>query len=46
VIFILTPPLAGFMYKIDPVTIYRFSLGLLAVSVLISLIVPRRLVHA
>ena len=46
VIFILTPPLAGFMYKIDPVTIYPFSLGLLAVSVLISLIVPRRLVHA
>jgi MFS family permease len=46
VIFILTPPLAGFMYKIDPATVYPFSLGLLAVSVLISLIVPRRLVHA
>lgn len=46
VIFILTPPLAGFMYKIDPALIYRFSLGLLAVSVFISLIVPRRLVHA
>jgi len=46
VIFILTPPLAGFMYKIDPVTIYPFALGLLAVSGLISFILPRRLVHA
>jgi MFS family permease len=46
VIFILTPPLAGFMYKNDPTTIYPFTLGLIAVSVLISLIVPRRLVHA
>jgi DHA1 family multidrug resistance protein-like MFS transporter len=46
VVFILTPPLAGYMYKIDPMTIYTFSLGLIAVSVLISIILPRRLVHA
>jgi MFS family permease len=46
IVFILTPPLAGFIYKIDPVTIYPFTLGLLAVSILISFILPRRLVHA
>lgn len=45
VIFILTPPLAGFLYKIDPATNYPFALGLIAVSVLISLILPRRLLH-
>lgn len=46
VIFILTPPLAGTLYEINPASIYPFSLGLLAVSIVISLIVPRRLVHA
>jgi MFS family permease len=46
VIFILTPPLAGFIYKIDPMTIYPLSLALIAVSVVISFILPRRLVHA
>ncbi len=46
VVFILTPPLAGFIYKIDPMLIYTVSLGLLAVSVMISIILPRRLVHA
>jgi len=46
VVFILTPPLAGYMYKIDPTTIYTFALGLIAVSVIISIILPRRLIHA
>lgn len=46
VIFILTPPLAGFIYKINPMTIYPLALILIAVSVLSSLILPRRLVHA
>jgi hypothetical protein len=46
VIFILTPPLAGFIYKNDPMMIYSLSLGLIAVSVIISTILPRRLVHA
>lgn len=46
VIFIVTPPLAGFLYERDPAIIYPLALGLLAVSVVISLIVPRRLVHA
>jgi len=46
VIFILTPPLAGFIYEKDPALIYTLSLGLITVSVLISLILPRRLVYA
>jgi predicted MFS family arabinose efflux permease len=46
VIFIVTPPLAGYLYGKDPMMIYTFSLGLMAVSVLISIILPRRLVHA
>ncbi len=46
VIFILTPPLVGFLYKTDPAAIYPLALGLIAVSVLISLIFPRRLLHA
>jgi MFS family permease len=46
VIFILTPPLAGYLYKINPTSLYPLSLGLLAGSILVSLIVPRRLVHA
>jgi MFS family permease len=45
-VFILTPPLAGFIYKIDPMLTYTVSLGLLVVSVMISIILPRRLVHA
>lgn len=46
VIFIITPPLAGFIYNKDPMMIYTFALGLIAVSVFISAILPRRLVHA
>jgi MFS family permease len=46
VIFILTPPLAGFLYAKDPASVYPLTLGLLTVSVFISLIVPRRLLHA
>jgi len=46
VIFILTPPLAGYLYNKDPMMIYTFALGLIAVSVIISFILPRRLVHA
>jgi MFS family permease len=46
VVFIVTPPLAGFIYAKAPTMTYTFSLGLIAVSVLISSILPRRLVHA
>ena len=46
VVFILTPPLAGYIYKMDPMMIYTISLGLIAVSVMISIILPRRIFHA
>lgn len=46
VIFILTPPLAGFLYKTNPTTIYPLALGLIIASVIVSFIIPRRLVHA
>lgn len=46
VIFILTPPFAGFIYKNDPMMIYPLALSLIAVSVIVSFILPRRLVHA
>lgn len=46
VIFILTPPLAGFIYQIDPEMVYPLALGLIAVSIIISFIFPRRLVGA
>jgi len=46
VIFILTPPLAGYIYNKDPMMIYTFTLGLIAVSFIVSFTLPRRLVHA
>lgn len=46
VIFILAPPLAGLIYERDPVLIYPLALVLIAISVVISAIVPRRLLHA
>jgi MFS family permease len=45
-IFILAPPLAGIIYASDPALPYPVSLLLLAGSVLVSILLPRRLVHA
>jgi MFS family permease len=45
-IFILAPPLAGLIYERDPFLIYPLALVLIAISVVISAIVPRRLLHA
>jgi len=45
VIFIVTPPLAGFLYKIDPVLNYPIALALISVSVIISLIFLRSPAH-
>jgi MFS family permease len=43
VIFILTPPIAGYLFERDPVMVYPLSIGLIAVSVLVSSIyLPRR----
>jgi MFS family permease len=46
VIAIVTPPLAGFLYKLDPASSYPISLALIAVSVISSFIFLSRLAHA
>lgn len=38
IIFILTPPLAGFLFEIDPFTLYPISIGLIVISIIISYI--------
>jgi hypothetical protein len=48
IILILTPPLAGVLFGIDPVIVYPLSIGLIAISILISSrFAPRKVVsHA
>ena len=36
-IFILTPPLAGVLFEYDPVFVYPLAIGLITVSILVSL---------
>jgi hypothetical protein len=38
IVFILTPPLAGFLFEIDPFTLYPISIGLIVISIIISYI--------
>src|SRR6266508_3983179 len=46
VIFILTPPLAGILFERDPKIVYPLSMGLIAISILISyLFSPRKVSH-
>lgn len=46
-IFVLTPPLAGILFERDPKIVYPLSIGLIAVSILISyLFSPRKVSHA
>ena len=46
VIFILTPPLAGILFERDPVIVYPLSIGLIAVSIIVSyLFSPRKVSH-
>ena len=43
VIFILTPPLAGVLFELDPMIVYPLSIGLIALSIVVSyLFSPRR----
>jgi MFS family permease len=36
IIFILTPPIAGFLFERDPMIIYPLAIGLIVVSILVS----------
>lgn len=42
IIFILTPPLAGFLFEIDPYILYPISIGLIVISLIISYIFSPR----
>jgi len=42
IIFILTPPLAGFLFEIDPFILYPISIGLILISIIISYIFSPR----
>ncbi|HMR98730.1 MAG TPA: MFS transporter [Anaerolineales bacterium] len=46
IIYILVPPLAGLIYEKNPLSIYPLALVMIGVSIIISSIVPRRLIHA
>jgi MFS family permease len=48
IVLILTPPLAGILYGFDPMIVYPLSIGLIAISILISYrFAPRKVVsHA
>ncbi|HET9906469.1 MAG TPA: MFS transporter [Anaerolineales bacterium] len=47
VIFILTPPLAGFLFEQDPTIVYPLAIGLIALSIVVSyLFSPRKEIHA
>jgi MFS family permease len=47
VIFILTPPLAGILFEYDPKIVYPLSMGLIAISIIVSyLFSPQKVRHA
>jgi len=47
VIFILTPPLAGILFEYDSRIVYPLSIGLIAISMIVSyLFSPRKVSHA
>ena len=47
VIFVLTPPLAGLLFELDPIIVYPLSIGLMAISIVISYFFsPRKVSHA
>jgi len=42
VIFVLTPPLAGILFERDPMIVYPLSIGLIAVSIVVSYLFTKR----
>ncbi|HMB22784.1 MAG TPA: MFS transporter, partial [Anaerolineales bacterium] len=47
IVFIITPPMAGMLFEYDPMIVYPLSVGLLAISIIISYIFsPRKGIHA
>jgi MFS family permease len=47
IIFILTPPLAGFLFEIDPLILYPIAIGLITISIIVSFVFsPGKVSHA
>jgi DHA1 family multidrug resistance protein-like MFS transporter len=47
IIFILTPPIAGYLFERDPMILYPLAIGLITVSIVVSSIfLPRKVAHA
>jgi predicted MFS family arabinose efflux permease len=47
VVFILTPPLAGILFEVDPVIVYPLSIGLIVISLVVTyLFSPGKVSHA
>jgi MFS family permease len=47
IVFILTPPIAGFLYERDPMILYPLAIGLVFISIIVSSIfLPRRVIYA
>jgi MFS family permease len=47
VVFILTPPIAGLLFDLDPMSLYPLGIGLIAISIVVSSIfLPRKVIHA
>jgi DHA1 family multidrug resistance protein-like MFS transporter len=47
VIFILTPPIAGYLFERDPMILYPLAIGLILASIIVSSIfLPRKVAHA
>jgi DHA1 family multidrug resistance protein-like MFS transporter len=47
IIFILTPPLAGYLFELDAMIVYPISIGLITLSIIVSFIFsPRKESHA
>ena len=47
IIFIITPPIAGFLFERDPMLIYPLAIGLIGAAIIVSFIfLPRKVSHA
>lgn len=47
IIFIITPPIAGFLFERDPMLIYPLAIGLISAAIIVSFIfLPRKVSHA
>ena len=46
IIFILVPPLAGFIFECDPFIIYPLAIGLIAVSIVGNFLYSLKVNHA